>query len=103
MTVGRTSHTVSGLFPVTGGTIIFKPINENRTEIELHMDYDPEGFKETAASVLGAVERRVDGDLKRFKEFIEARGVPTGEWRGEIIHGATDDDQSQLRRKDPGT
>jgi hypothetical protein len=28
----------------------------------------------------------VKGDLKRFKEFIESRGVETGAWRGEI-HG----------------
>jgi len=29
---------------------------------------------------------RVDGDLKRFKEFIEKQKTPTGAWRGEI-HG----------------
>jgi uncharacterized membrane protein len=89
--------------PVAGGTVIFKPINENRTEIELHVDYDPEGFKEQVGSAVGVVDRQVAGDLKRFKDFIETRGVETGQWRGEIIHGAKDEDQSQLRRKDPGT
>jgi hypothetical protein len=34
--------------------------------------------------MLGVVSRRVAGDLKRFKEFIEARGQETGAWRGEI-------------------
>lgn len=29
---------------------------------------------------------RVEGDLKRFKEFIETRQAPTGSWPGEI-HG----------------
>jgi hypothetical protein len=26
----------------------------------------------------------VQGDLERFKEFIEKRGTATGGWRGEI-------------------
>ena len=37
---------------------------------------------------LGVLERRVSGDLGRFKEFIEKRQAPTGAWRGEI-HGGT--------------
>ena len=64
------------------------------------MEYDPEDFKESVGGALGFASRRVEGDLKRFKEFIEARGMETGGWRGEIIHGATSDDQSQLRRRD---
>jgi hypothetical protein len=30
------------------------------------------------------MDRRVDGDLKRFKQFIESRGSETGGWRGTI-------------------
>ena len=82
------------------GTVVFHPTDEGKTEIEVHMEYDPEDFKESVGGALGFASRRVEGDLKRFKEFIEARGVETGGWRGEIIHGATADDQSQLRRKD---
>lgn len=33
---------------------------------------------------LGFVTRRVEGDLSRFKEFIESRGVETGAWRGTV-------------------
>ncbi|MFD1825232.1 MULTISPECIES: hypothetical protein [Mumia] len=43
-----------------------------------------EGIVEKAGDVLNVVERRVAGDLKRFKEFIESRGVETGAWRGEV-------------------
>jgi hypothetical protein len=50
------------------------------------MDVDPQGPVETVGAALGFVERRVKGDLERFKEFIESRGAPTGAWRGEI-HG----------------
>ena len=31
---------------------------------------------------------RVQGDLERFKAFIEERGAPTGAWRGEIEQDA---------------
>jgi hypothetical protein len=37
--------------------------------------------------MLGFVTRRVQGDLQRFKDFIEQRGVETGAWRGEIQQG----------------
>jgi hypothetical protein len=33
---------------------------------------------------LGVVSSRVEGDLERFKEFIENRGQETGAWRGTI-------------------
>ena len=82
------------------GTVIFKPIDADNTEIELHMNYDPEGFKEQVGGALGFVSRRVSGDLERFKEFIETRGVETGGWRDEIIHGANSDETDQLNRKD---
>jgi hypothetical protein len=31
--------------------------------------------------------RRVRGDLERFKELIESRGVESGGWRGEVSGG----------------
>jgi hypothetical protein len=30
------------------------------------------------------VSRRVEGDLERFKDFIEKRGHETGSWRGTV-------------------
>ncbi len=44
----------------------------------------PETSVEKAGDVLGVVSRRVERDLKRFKEFIETRGRETGAWRGHI-------------------
>jgi hypothetical protein len=29
-------------------------------------------------------DRRVQGDLERYKEFIESRGMETGAWRGDV-------------------
>jgi hypothetical protein len=50
----------------------------------LQLDYEPEGVIENVGDALGFVERRVKGDLERFKQFIESRGHETGAWRGEV-------------------
>ncbi len=68
------------------GAVLFEPLDGDRTRVTLKVDADPEGIVETVGANLGFLERRVKGDLERFKEFIESRRVPTGAWRGEI-HG----------------
>jgi uncharacterized membrane protein len=40
--------------------------------------------KEKAGAAVGADNRQVKGDLERFKQLIESRGVETGAWRGEV-------------------
>jgi hypothetical protein len=60
------------------------------------MDFQPDGLKEKIGSALGVDSRRVRGDLERFKEFLESRGVETGAWRGTVEQGsATGDRQRQ--------
>jgi uncharacterized membrane protein len=66
------------------GVVTFHRIADHRTRIMLQLDYEPEGAVENIGDVLGVVSRRVEGDLQRFKEFIESRGRETGAWRGEI-------------------
>jgi uncharacterized membrane protein len=66
------------------GVVTFHRLGEDKTRITLQMEYEPEGPVENVGSALGVVDRRVEGDLKRFKEFIEARGRETGAWRGTI-------------------
>lgn len=69
------------------GVVTFHRIDDNRTRVMLQLDYDPEGVVENVGDALGVVSTRIEGDLKRFKEFIEQRGRETGGWRGEIHHG----------------
>jgi uncharacterized membrane protein len=67
------------------GTVSFAPRSmEDATEVTLRVEYEPDGFVEKTGDMLNVVERRVEGDLERFKEFIEARGAETGQWRGEV-------------------
>ncbi|HXH21709.1 MAG TPA: SRPBCC family protein [Dehalococcoidia bacterium] len=66
------------------GVVTFHRLGGSRTEVSVQMDYEPEDLKEEVGDKLGFAARRVEGDLKRFKEFIEERGVETGAWRGRI-------------------
>lgn len=66
------------------GAVTFHRIDDEHTRVMLQLEYEPEGVIEGAGAALGIVERRVNGDLKHFKEFIEKRGSETGAWRGEI-------------------
>ena len=69
------------------GRVTFESLGANRTRVTLELEVEPEGALEKAGDALGFVERQVEGDLRRFKEFIESRGTPTGGWRGEVEGG----------------
>jgi uncharacterized membrane protein len=66
------------------GVVTFHKIDDGTTRVMVQMDWAPEGIKEKVGAALGADDRRVKGDLERFKEFIESRGSETGAWRGEV-------------------
>jgi hypothetical protein len=66
------------------GAVDFHRIDDNRTRITLTMDVEPSGAVEAVGTALGIPSGQVEGDLKRFKEFIESRGSATGAWRGEV-------------------
>ena len=70
------------------GVVTFHRIDDETTRVTLQMDADPEGLVENVGTALGFLDRRVKGDLERFKEFIEGRGSETGAWRGEVEAGA---------------
>ncbi len=69
-----------------GGVVTFNYLEANKTRVLLSIDYDPQGLVESAGAALGFMDRRVKGDLGRFKEFIESQGAggETGAWRGTI-------------------
>jgi uncharacterized membrane protein len=81
----------------TAGAVDFEPHNGN-TRITLRLDYNPEGVVENAGDALGIVSARIKGDLQRFKDFIESRGVETGAWRGEIKQGRVEHGGEGQRR-----
>ncbi|MBC6451220.1 SRPBCC family protein [Actinokineospora sp. HBU206404] len=71
--------------PDHAGKVTFDKVDARTTRVTAKMNIDPEGFVENVADKLGVLDRRVKGDLKRFKEFIEERGGrETGAWRGSV-------------------
>ena len=74
----------------TRGTVTFEPIGESKTLIRLSMSYQAQGPVEQLGSAAGLDAMRVRGDLGRFKSLIESRGTESGEWRGEIDAGKTE-------------
>jgi len=66
------------------GIVRFEPIDATSCRITLELDVAPDGPIEATGDALGFVNRRVKGDLERFKEFIESRGQATGAWRGSV-------------------
>jgi uncharacterized membrane protein len=66
------------------GAITFQGVGPDRTIVTATIEYEPEGVVEKSGDALGMPGRLVEGDLKRFRDFIEQRGRETGAWRGQI-------------------
>ena len=75
-------HSVDG--PTHAGVATFHKLEDDRSKVMLQLDLETDGIVEKAGEALGFVERRIKGDLARFKEFIEGRHDATGAWRGEV-------------------
>jgi len=70
--------------PSQAGVVTFHRLEAAKTRLMLQLEFEPEGIVEQAGDKLGVVNRRLQGDLERFKEFIESRGSESGAWRGDI-------------------
>ena len=57
--------------------------------MRLNLEYEPEGLVEKVGDFLNVVPRQAEGDLERFKQFIEGRGTATGGWRGAVNEAGT--------------
>jgi len=71
------------------GQVEFERLSDTRTRVKACIHFEPDGAMEKMGTTLGIASARVKGNLKRFKEFIEARGQESGAWRGEIRGGQT--------------
>ena len=74
----------STIGPKQGGVVTFHRLSDGKTRVMLQMEYDPQGLVEKAGDMVGAVSTRIQGDLERFKKYLEERGAESGGWRGEI-------------------
>jgi len=75
-------HTVGG--KGNAGVVTFHRIDDGTTKVMLQLEAEPENLVEKVGDMAGMLDRRVKGDLERFRDFIESRGTETGGWRGEV-------------------
>jgi uncharacterized membrane protein len=68
------------------GVVTFHRLDEGVTKVMLQLDTDTDDMSlvEKVGDKLGLSTSSAEGDLKRFKEFIESQGQETGAWRGEV-------------------
>ena len=71
------------------GTVSFKTLGNEKTKVDVQIDYDPESIAANLGDSFAALASLVGGDLKRFKEFVEERPAPEGG------SGATDGQEVQ--------
>jgi uncharacterized membrane protein len=69
------------------GMVSFQRLDDTHTRVQLVMEVDPTGIAEKAADMTGVIDRRVKGDMQRFKEYIEQHGRESGAWRGRVEPG----------------
>jgi uncharacterized membrane protein len=60
--------------PTHAGVVTFRRLDDTTTRVTVQLEIDPAGFAERTGERLGALGRRVKGDLQRFKTFIESGG-----------------------------
>ncbi|NKX53923.1 SRPBCC family protein [Arthrobacter mobilis] len=66
------------------GEVTFEPLGDQASRVHVRLQWDTESLTEKVGAALGFDSRQVKADLRRFKEFIEARGAETGAWRGTV-------------------
>lgn len=66
------------------GVVTFHRLDDDHTRMMVQLDFMPEGLIEHLGDAIAAPDRRVAGDLQRFKEMIESRQIESGAWRGEV-------------------
>ena len=67
------------------GVVTFHRLSDDQTRLMIQIDWEPSDLVEKAGAAVGADDRRVKADAKRFNEFIEGRGAgETGAWRGSV-------------------
>jgi len=63
-------RTING--PEQAGVVTFDQLDPTTTRVALLMQFEPKGMVETVGDATNIVEQRIEGDLERFKEFVES-------------------------------
>jgi uncharacterized membrane protein len=53
------------------GIVTFEKLDSNRTKLNVVIEYEPEGILEKTGDFFGLPSNRIEGDLARFRDFVE--------------------------------
>ena len=70
--------------PRHAGAVDFHRLADDRTQLMVVMDAEPQGAVQEIGDAMGMFREQVRGDLERFRELIENSESASGEWRGEV-------------------
>ncbi|MDP2327590.1 MAG: SRPBCC family protein [Dehalococcoidia bacterium] len=71
-------HSTDG--PQHRGAVRFEPCAGDGTSVSVELDFTPRGLGERVAAAVGLVNLKVEGDLRRFKEFVEFEAQEAPAW-----------------------
>jgi uncharacterized membrane protein len=69
------------------GWVRFEPLDAAHSRVTVELTWETENLTERIGAAVGADDRQVRSDLKRFKDYIEQQGHPDGAWRGTVVNG----------------
>lgn len=69
---------------VAAGSVSFVDVDGARTQVDVSLAFEPRTPAEALGGALGIAGLHVRNELRRFRDFLEARGRETGAWRGEV-------------------
>ncbi|MDV8147588.1 SRPBCC family protein [Arthrobacter sp. B10-11] len=81
--------------PRNAGEVSFESLGPDHTRVTVALEWEPEGLVEKAGSAVHADSHQISADLKRFKQFIESRGIETGAWRSAVDHGEVEETEEE--------
>lgn len=81
--------------PRNAGDVSFESLGPEQTRVTVALEWEPEGLVEKAGSAVHADSHQISADLKRFKQFIESRGIETGAWRSAVDHGEVEETEEE--------
>ena len=80
----RVAWTSTGGTVDHAGVVTFHKLSDSSSRVTVQIDWEPTGILEKLGGSLGVDNRAIKKDLKNFKEYIEAKGVADGAWRGDV-------------------
>ena len=66
------------------GVVTFHKLSDTTSRVTVQIDWEPEGFIESAGAALHIPNAAVKKELTNFKDYIDAHGIADGAWRGTV-------------------